>query len=78
MSAANDLYSQALNLPAEQRGELAYLLLESLPEDQRPIELNPAYETELLRRLDEIDSGQAKMLTLDEVMNGLRRAPALA
>ena len=73
MSAANDLYSQALNLPAEQRGELAYLLLESLPEDQRPIELDPAYETELLRRLDEIDNGRAKMLTLDEVMSGLRR-----
>ncbi len=73
MSAANDLYSQALSLPVEQRGELAYLLLESLPEDQRPIELDPAYETELLRRIQEIDDGRAKMLTLEEVMAGLRR-----
>jgi putative addiction module component (TIGR02574 family) len=73
MSAANDLYSQALNLPADQRGELAYLLLESLPEDERPIELDPEYEAELVRRLEEIDSGRAKMLTLDEVMSRLRR-----
>jgi putative addiction module component (TIGR02574 family) len=78
MSAANDLYSQALSLPAEQRGELAYLLLESLPEDERPIELDPEYEAELFRRLEEIDSGRAKMLTLDEVMARLRRPPASA
>jgi antitoxin ParD1/3/4 len=73
MSTANDLYSQALCLSADQRGELAYLLLESLPEEERPIELDPEYETELLRRLEEIDSGQAKMLTVDQVMMRLRR-----
>jgi putative addiction module component (TIGR02574 family) len=73
MSAANDVYSQALSLPAEQRGELAHLLLESLPEDERPIQLDPEYEAELVRRLEEIDSGRAKMLTLDEVLARLRR-----
>ena len=72
MSIANDLFSQALSLPADKRGELAFLLLESLPEGERPIELDPEYETELLRRLDEIDSGRAKMLTLDKVMSRLR------
>ena len=41
MSIANDLFSQALNLPPEKRGELAFFLLESLPEDERPIELDP-------------------------------------
>ena len=35
-------------------------------------ELDPAYETELMRRLDEMDSGRAKMLSLDEVMQSLR------
>jgi putative addiction module component (TIGR02574 family) len=69
---ANDVYSQALGLPVEQRGELAYLLLESLPEDVWPIELNPEYEDELPRRLDEMDSGQAEMLNLDQVMARLR------
>jgi len=73
MSVANDLYSQALNLPADKRGELALLLLESLPADERPIELDPEYEAELVRRLEEMDAGKAKMLTLDEVMAGLRK-----
>jgi len=72
MSMTGDVYSQALSLPVDQRGELAHLLLESLPEDERPIELSSQYEAELIRRLEEIDSGQAKMLTLDEVMQRLR------
>jgi putative addiction module component (TIGR02574 family) len=75
MSMAIDLFSQALNLPAEQRGELAFLLLESLPEDERPIELDPEYEAELFRRLNEMDSGQAKLLSLAQVMASLRRHP---
>jgi putative addiction module component (TIGR02574 family) len=72
MSIANDLFSQALSLPPEKRGELAFLLLESLPESERPIELDPEYEAELVRRLDEIDAGRAKMVTLEEVMAGMR------
>jgi putative addiction module component (TIGR02574 family) len=48
------------------------LLLESLPEDERPLELSSEDEAELVRRLEEIDSGRAKMLTLDEVMQRLR------
>jgi putative addiction module component (TIGR02574 family) len=72
MSIAHDLFSQALSLPAEQRGELAFLLLESLPTHERPLELDPEYETELFRRLEEMDNGKAKMLSLDEVMAKLR------
>ncbi|HEY2411724.1 MAG TPA: addiction module protein [Pirellulaceae bacterium] len=69
---AGDVFLQALGLPADQRGELAHLLLESLPEDERPLELSSEDEAELVRRLEEIDSGRAKMLTLDEVMQRLR------
>jgi putative addiction module component (TIGR02574 family) len=76
MSMTGDVFSQALSLPANQRGELAHRLLESLPEDERPIELNSEYEEELIRRLEEIDSERAKMLTLDEVMQRLRNSPA--
>jgi putative addiction module component (TIGR02574 family) len=74
MSIAESVFSQALSLPADQRGELAFLLLESLPEDQRPLELEPEYEAEVLRRLGEIDQGNAKLLTLDEVMARMRRS----
>jgi putative addiction module component (TIGR02574 family) len=76
MSVPNDVYSLALDLPAEKRGELAFLLLESLPEDERPIELDPEYEAELFRRLREMDDGQAKMLTLDEAMARIRNPSA--
>jgi len=68
----SDLFTQALSLPAEARQELALLLLDSLPPDERKIELDPDYESELARRLDEIDRGRAKMLTLEQVMPGLR------
>ena len=37
-----------------------------------PVELDPEYEAELFRRLEEIDSGRAKLLSLDEVMMRLR------
>lgn len=72
MNIANDLFSQALGLPAEQREQLAVLLWESLPEDDRPFGLAPEYEAEVLRRIEEIDSGRARMLGLDEVMATLR------
>ena len=68
----SELFAQALSLPAESRQELALLLLDSLPVQDRPIELDPDYKAELIRRLEEIDSGRAKMLTLDEVMARLR------
>jgi putative addiction module component (TIGR02574 family) len=69
----NDLYSQALNLPDQQRGELAIILLESLADkDTSPIELNPAYEAELRRRLANLDQGRAKKHSLEEVMARLR------
>ena len=68
----SELFSQALSLPVESRQELALLLLESLPIRERPIELDPDYEAELLRRLAEIDGGRANMLTLDQVMARLQ------
>jgi putative addiction module component (TIGR02574 family) len=68
----SELYSQALNLPVESRQELALLLLDSLPVREQPVELDPEYEVELERRLAEMDSGRAKMLTLEEAMARLR------
>jgi len=73
MSMANDVFSQALGLPVEQREELAVLLWESLPEDASPVSLDQQYEAEVMRRIGEIDHGQAKMLTLEEVMARLRK-----
>ena len=64
MKVSNNVFSQALGLPTDQREELALLLWESLPENGHPIVLDPQYEAEGMRRIEEMDSGQAKMLTL--------------
>jgi putative addiction module component (TIGR02574 family) len=53
---------------------LATLLWESLPEQQSSAALDPQYEAEVVRRIEEIDSGRAKMLTLEEVMSHLRKS----
>lgn len=73
MSIAINGYSLALSLPPEERGELAYLLLESLPEDERPLKLDADYEAQLQRRIVDIDNGSAKVLSLEETMKRLRR-----
>ena len=72
MSTMNPVYSQALGMSISERKELAMLLLESLPEGDQEFALDPDYEAELMRRLDESDRGQARMLTLGEVMARLR------
>ena len=74
MNIANDVFSQALGLPAQQREELALLLWESLPEDDRPLVLDAEYEAEVLRRVEEVESGEAKTLTLEDVMARLRKS----
>jgi putative addiction module component (TIGR02574 family) len=74
MNVANDIYSKALGLPSDQREELAILLWESLPENGGSPSLHPHYEAEVMRRIEEIDSGNAKMLTLEEVMAKLRKS----
>ncbi len=76
-TTSNDVYWNALNLAPEQRGELALVLLESLPEDvEPPIQLDPAYEQELRQRIEEMNRGEAKMHTLEEVMAEVRNRPS--
>jgi putative addiction module component (TIGR02574 family) len=69
----NDLYCQALDLPAEQRGELALILLDSLAdEDDLPIRLDPELQAEIRRRISASDRGEVQMLSLEQVMSMLR------
>jgi len=61
----------AHQLPEEQRILLADSLYESIaydePEEDEG-ELSAAWETEIARRLDEMDSGAVKMIPLEEVL----------
>ncbi len=55
----------ALQLPAQQRAELAHKLLLSL-DDQDEGEIAQAWHAEAIRRAAEIDSGQADTVSAEE------------
>ena len=68
-----ELFDKAQVLPAVEREQLALMLLDSLPQDdESPIVLDPEYEAELERRLEDIRAGRAKGHDLATVMDSLR------
>ena len=60
-----------LNLPMQQRAELAHKLLLSL-EDQDEDEIAEAWRVEALRRSAEIDDGSVKTISAEEASVGVR------
>lgn len=60
------LEQSALHLPIQQRAELAHKLLLSL-EEQGEDEVAQAWSAEAVRRAAEIDSGQAVVVSAEEV-----------
>jgi putative addiction module component (TIGR02574 family) len=63
---------KARALPAEDRARIAEDLLSSLQEDTDP-EIEAAWDAEIRRRLDEVDSGTAKLIPAAEVFAEVRR-----
>ncbi len=60
-----------LHLPIQQRAELAHKLLLSL-EEQSEDEIAQAWHAEAARRAAEIDSGQADVVSAEEVSRAAR------
>lgn len=61
----------AHELPEDQRILLARSLYESIEKEQEDMsetEISAAWDDEIKRRLDEIDSGKVEMIPLDEVL----------
>lgn len=69
-----EIHKLAHSLPEEQRIELANSLYESIDADEEAseAEVDAAWDEEIKRRLDEIDSGKVRMIPHEEVMAGLR------
>ncbi len=65
-----ELKTAAAKLSQEQRAELAHFLLESL--DSEDVDWEKAWEDELDRRLEEIQSGKAVGVPLEDVLRKLR------
>ena len=65
------LRSEALTLSMPERAELAHDLLESLdaPADEG---VEQAWDKEIIRRIAQIDAGQAKLLSRDQLRQKLQ------
>ena len=63
---ADDLLKKALTLPANERATLAGSLIDSLEEvDEASVQ--DAWDEEIARRIEELDSGKAETISWDEV-----------
>jgi putative addiction module component (TIGR02574 family) len=68
------LLAQALDLPPEQRGDLAARLIESLdpPGDDDPAEVEAAWAAEVERRMATIEDGTAVLVPGPEALAQIR------
>jgi putative addiction module component (TIGR02574 family) len=65
-----DITSAALNLPPDQRAQLAQQLLASLDRDP---EIEAAWDEEIRRRVAELEAGTAKTIPAEQVFAEARR-----
>lgn len=63
--------NDALHLPLEERLRIATRLIESMDDDG--LELSPAWQAEIERRIESIKNGTAKLIDHDEAMAGARQ-----
>lgn len=68
-----ELSQQAQALGPQDRARLAELLLDSIHQ-HADCAIDDAWDTELLRRLDEVDHGTAVLVSADEAFARVRRA----
>ena len=62
---ASELLKQALTLPVADRADLAGSLIESLDEAESE-SVADAWNVEILRRMEDLDSGRVARVSLDE------------
>jgi len=70
----HEIESEALQLPAHERGRLVERLLRSLEHeaDGTPEEVAQAWEAEIGRRIDDLDAGRAEAIPYEQVRAQLR------
>jgi putative addiction module component (TIGR02574 family) len=70
---ASDLLKKALNLPVAERAELAGSLIESLDETNDE-SVQAAWDAEIVRRMEDLDFGKVKPVSLEEARRRLSSA----
>ena len=68
----DSVLQDALRLPVEERSRIASRLIESV-DDGDDIELSPAWQAEIDRRIESIQSGTAKLIPHEDVMAIVRQ-----
>ena len=71
-SLVDELSKRARALPPEDRARLAEELLASL--DPHEAGVDAAWDVELRRRIDEIDRGEARLVSAEDAFAAVRRA----
>ena len=71
-SLLTELSERALQLPPQERAQLAEGLLESLQEFSSP-EVDTAWDAEILNRIDEYERGKAVLVPVADVFAEARR-----
>lgn len=67
----SELLKKALALPPEARAVMAQSLWESLDQEPADAEAEAAWEAEIGRRIEEIESGQVQLIPHEEVRRRL-------
>ncbi len=70
---ANKLLKKALSLPVTERAELAGSLIESL-DSSKDKSVRAAWDAEIARRMEEIDSGKVKPIPIEQARRRLASA----
>jgi len=70
---ANKLLKKALTLPVAERAELAGSLIESL-DSSKDKSVRIAWEAEIVRRMEELDSGKVRPISLEQARRRLAAA----
>lgn len=80
MPNADDLIATAMQLPLSQRVALANAMLNSIDSDadseRTQDEIDAAWDTEIGRRIDDIDSGRVKTVPSSEVWKRIGGKPS--
>ena len=70
---ASELLRRALDLPVAERAELAGSLIESLDEAKEEA-VQSAWDAEIIRRMEELNSGKVQRVSLEEARRRLSSA----
>ncbi len=73
-STAKKLLDEILQLPKDERERIAEEVWLSLHDEDEEGDVEAAWDEEIKKRLDEIDSGKVEMVPFDEVMSQIEKS----